>query len=970
MRRGRMALMLALAVSAAFAQADWENVNFAGSELTSSASEENRVTGPGKAYVCPRPDEGLWEVSFGLSNHFANLRDEQIRVYSANTVTFQEYNTSSGHAGRSSHVCFKFELSEPVAAAIWDLPSHGRHVSPGTHFSARYSTDGAAWRNAHVYAPGPAAEVDPPRVTLTFDPPAQEVYVGWFAEVPEGQTGYWNLGSTGTLTFLRPGETPQLETERAAQPDEPCAALHGERVIPNTFFGTTTHVNSENAIHLMNDLDMRTVRIDFPYVGLEPAPGQYNFDPELWIIRSADLGLEHGLDQLVVVTNPPPWSQLENGTFPSDMHAGAFEEFMFQLASKYKGKITHWQAMNEPNMALWKERFIVFLKAFHKGVKRADPANKVVLCGLAGDAPAQLDTIYRLGGKEYFDILGAHPYTRPALPESGGYLHKIQALHDVMTKYSDDKPLWVTEMGWNGVEASMLAYLRDKYQGHRAYACTEEDQARGLARLYLISATIPWIERVYFFHLHQESPYTEVMEQVDFYMGLFTPWLEGNVRPKDAYFAVKQVIRVLNEATFKERFETVEQVWALAFTRGDEATVALWSLQDGVTIALEDTSMIRDVTSMVGTPVLVDAGRLPLSGRPIYVRTSLSNLPRLKAQLQAAPLEGCPVLELALSVDLERTLADRPVLAVEVANTGNHPHPIPPIFLSASPTSWTMDTVQIEDKEPLPAGASRKHLVNLSSQDARGAEVALDVEARLFDGGLQSKGASTLRYASAIPRPEAFVADGDLGEWPENGAITIGHAEEQRELAGWAGLEDCSGRWWCGCDADALYFVAAIRDDMHQHPTDTAPDEMWRADSIQLGLDVAADAVSVANVPQYDALNDYELGFATTKEGPRVYVWINPTRQSQPLTLENCAIVRDEAAKETRYEVAIPWRELGLDNAPSGRWLGMNVLVNDNDGNARKGWLQWAPGLGYVKDPSRFPKVLLPTLTSCQAERA
>ena len=963
MGRCRMALVLTLAVCTASARADWENVNFAGSASTFNANEENRVLGPGKAYACPRPAEGLWEVSFGLSNHFANLHDEQIRVYSANTVTFQEYNTSSGHAGRSSHVCFKFELSEPVAAAVWDLPAHGRSVSPGARLSALYSTNGTDWRKAHVYAPGPAAEVDPPPVTLTFDPLAQDVYIGWFAEVPEGQTGYWNLGNTGTLTFFLPGETPQLETERAAQPDQPCAALHGERVIPNTFFATTTHVNSEDAIRFMKDLNMRTVRIDFPYVGLEPSPGQYNFDPELWIIRSADLGLEHGLDQLVVVTTPPPWSQTENGTFPNDEHAGAFEEFMFQIASKYKGKITHWQAMNEPNMALWKERFIVFLKAFHTGVKRADPANKVVLCGLAGDAPAQLDTIYRLGGKDYFDILASHSYTRPALPEPGGYLH-IQALHDVMTKYGDDKPLWVTEMGWNGVEASMLAYLQDKFQGHRAYACTEEDQARGLARLYLISATIPWIERVYFFHLHQESPYTEVMEHVDYYMGLFTPWLEGNVRPKDAYFAVKQVINVLNEATFKERLDTVEQVWALAFTRDEEATVALWSLHDGVIMTLQDASMIRDVTSMVGTPVLVDAGRLPLSGRPIYVRTSLSDLPRLKAQIQAAPLEGCRVLELAIGLDLEQTLPGRTVTAVEVTNTGNHPRTVPPILLTSSPTSWTMDTVQIEDKDPLPTGASRKHLVNLTSQDPRGAEVAFDVEARLFDGDLQSKAARTLRYATAVPKPEAFAADGDLSEWPEGGAIAIGRVEDQRELTGWTGPEDCSGRWWCGSDADALYFVAAIRDDVHHQPSDTAPDEMWRADSIQIGLDMAADAASVANVPQYDADNDYEIAFAVTDDGPRVYVLVNPTRQGQPLTLKDCAIVRDEAAKETRYEVAIPRRELGLDSAPSGRWIGMNVIVNDNDGNARKGWLQWAPGIGYTKDPSRFPKVLLPTLTS------
>ncbi len=36
----------------------------------------------------------------------------------------------------------------------------------------------------------------------------------------------------------------------------------------------------------------------------------------------------------------------------------------------------------------------------------------------------------------------------------------------------------------------------------------------------------------------------------------------------------------------------------------------------------------------------------------------------------------------------------------------------------------------------------------------------------------------------------------------------------------------------------------------------------------------------------------------------------------------------------------------------------MNILVNDNDGEGRRGWLEWAPGMGFTKDPSRFPKVL------------
>ena len=217
---------------------------------------------------------------------------------------------------------------------------------------------------------------------------------------------------------------------------------------------------------------------------------------------------------------------------------------MFQLASKYKGKIRHWQAGNEPNMAVWRERFIPFLKAYYRGVKRADPENKVVLCGFAGVEHLHLDAVYRLGGKDFFDILGAHPYTRPAMPEDGGYLERIRAIRDVMRKYGDQKPLWVDEIGWNGVEPSMLDYLRAKFDGHRNYAVTEEDQARGLVRVYLLSATVPWIERVYFFHLHQEAAYTEIADNVDYYMGLFTPWLEGQVRPKDAYFAVKTVIQV------------------------------------------------------------------------------------------------------------------------------------------------------------------------------------------------------------------------------------------------------------------------------------------------------------------------------------------------------------------------------------------------------------------------------------------
>ena len=67
--------------------------------------------------------------------------------------------------------------------------------------------------------------------------------------------------------------------------------------------------------------------------------------------------------------------------------------------------------------------------------------------------------------------------------------------------------------------------------------------------------------RVYFFHLHREAAYTEVADNIDHYMGLFTPWLEGQVRPKDAYFAVRTVIQVLDQSAYKGRIDdAVESV--------------------------------------------------------------------------------------------------------------------------------------------------------------------------------------------------------------------------------------------------------------------------------------------------------------------------------------------------------------------------------------------------------------------------
>ena len=460
----------------------------------------------------------------------------------------------------------------------------------------------------------------------------------------------------------------------APRPGMTVAGLEGPRHVPNSFFAINTHFNSEFAVELLDDLGIRTVHVDFDHYELQPGKGEYAFPDDHRIIRSADLGARHGLDQCAIVVHPADWLKVPGAVpiFPNDESVEAFEEFMYRIAARCRGRVKYWQAGGEPYMPGWRERYVTMLKAFWRGVKRADPANKVVLCGFCGGdyrheskEPEYLDMVYRHGGKEYFDIVASHPYTWPLMPEDGRFQETIRNMHGVMKRNGDSKPLWVTEVGWSGVEPTMLGYLqRDFWHRHRSRS--EEDQARALTRFYLLAATIPWIERVYIFHLQgwPDAKYTDTVENPDFYMSLCTPWLGDRVRPKDAYFAVKTVVRMVGDSTYTERIDLTPDLWALVFERKAEAVIAIWSVSGDRVLTLGDASMVRSVTSMVGTPILISDRQIPeaalrgqdggiavredrpidwagpntlrLSGRPVYLTADLKDLARLKAQIREA----------------------------------------------------------------------------------------------------------------------------------------------------------------------------------------------------------------------------------------------------------------------------------------------------------------------------------------------
>ena len=65
---------------------------------------------------------------------------------------------------------------------------------------------------------------------------------------------------------------------------------------------------------------------------------------------------------------------------------------------------------------------------------------------------------------------------------------------------------------------------------------------------------------------------------------------------------------------------------------------------------------------------------------------------------------------------------------------------------------------------------------------------------------------------------------------------------------------------------------------------------------------------------------------------------------------------RNDAARETLYEAAIPFRALGLTPEIGTQGFRLSFLVNDNDGTCRESAISASPGM-LIKDSSRYPAV-------------
>jgi hypothetical protein len=273
----------------------------------------------------------------------------------------------------------------------------------------------------------------------------------------------------------------------------------------HVLWGDVDDAQMRYQLDLVKASGARMTRVDVGWGSLQQGgPNGYSswyLDKIDRLVAAAD---ERGIDLLLTFMNSPCWAStapesLKQGCAGSWWDRGvmgyapadpqAYARALAFLAGRYGDKVAAWEVWNEPNHPDFFKAddqaaaYARLLKAAYPAVKAANPHAVVVGGSLSQSDHAFTQRLYDLGVKGSFDAFSVHPYSddvspldpRSTIDARYSFIRGVPAIHDVMARNGDARPIWLTESGWststlrtpdhwrNGVgEATQATFMRQQ----------------------------------------------------------------------------------------------------------------------------------------------------------------------------------------------------------------------------------------------------------------------------------------------------------------------------------------------------------------------------------------------------------------------------------------------------------------------------------------------------------------------------
>ncbi len=667
--------------------------------------------------------------------------------------------------------------------------------------------------------------------------------------------------------------------------------------------------DAHKLIDLMRLAGFGIVRDGANWNGIEPQDGDWKWermDDVVATLDHANIQLAYGLAytaKWATTGNPNSgdWHDWNN----SPPVTSKYVDFVKSVVNHYKPSVHYWEIWNEPDLTFWlgtADQYAEMLSAAIKAIHEADPSAIVMNGGIS-------EVNFRPGFSNEFltktspkpDVFAYHTHgavlNMPiARTKVKGYLASAG-----MTS----APVWLNEAGISSFGGVSV-----------------REQAATLAKKIGTSGAMG--DRAYIWYDMVDDGTDP--NNAEHHFGV----VANDFAPKPAFVAAHTVIDRLAGKTFDIQLDGSDDQTIYCYRGGGEKVAMVWSDRQGTinSVLLRSNATSATLTDLMGRVTTLKPVRGYYTVRASYdpcfftVTGDSTRIETVKSVLYAPSATIAPGATIGYAISVGNPLTSRLIGTLSLSSN----------TVTATPSSVKIDVAP-----------GQSTTVNVALKLIEGGSASQILSLRLDGGGsLPPINQETrLRTAEVIPslgvgaNPEERSPMVTLD--PASHHLVSPYLATPMESLKFHGPDDLSAKVWLYTVAEGIRLHVAVNDDVHAADV---PGSLWKGDSVQIAMVGPSEKL-------------IEWTTALTSSGPRIErsIWPEDWSSAPP---EQARITRTGTI--TTYDVTLP-RTIPEIARAMQYGCRISLLVNDNDGAGRKGWLEWTPGIGTAKDPTLYVPV-------------
>ncbi len=668
------------------------------------------------------------------------------------------------------------------------------------------------------------------------------------------------------------------------------------------------------------------MRVADAWVKIEPKPGEWHWETQDRLVAlNAQYGLEldcllgfnptHAVAPELRAAQAEAYKQHDPNAWKIALFGppeeATWRRYVAEMARRYQGKIRLYEVGNEPDLGFWRgttDEYEKTLRAAFEEVHRADPKAQLLTGGFATVLEHQgrkqnhdLQERVLAEASDAFDIHAFHQHGlfKEFKTAVDGELARMRA------RMPHPRPLYFNE---TAVSSAFIG---------------EHEQAVTLAKKLSFAMARDAIGYNWY-ELRNDTPNPSPTDMEENY-GL----LSCNFRPKAAFAAYSEIARQLHGKRHLGDLDLGPAREAYVFGGTSGRTLVWWNEKP-------DTA---------APPVLLRCGPGPV--QVVSIMGVAQDVPRVEDVVMVQPgsepqylnMPSGPGIPAVAGILVNLTLPAAAAVGQPVSATAELANPLGRALVIA--LSWS-DASGAKTNASVSVSAHATARIPLAFPAPAARRVLHPV--RLDFAAADTPWAGSLRETLPVVRVVGETSpDGRAADWViEKPADLVDLCQADPALAAltWKGPDDLSARIWVWQQGQALHVRTDVRDNLHVQ--NEKPDTMWRGDSVQLALTTAGTKEL------------WVIGAAMKADGQVMRAaWFTPPGVTNAETFFDAACQTIPGG--LRYELTLPFDRFRLTGQVQQQGFRLNLLVNDNDGNARKCYMRIAPGLGEMPNPDLFP---------------